>query len=484
MRLFYGAFGTETNTFSPVPMAIDAFDRDESRLQNEWAEILAPFYARSMKCVGGFRAFAEPGGRLTASAYDRLRDELLSRIGDALPVDFVLLLLHGAMAADGTDDCEGDLLERIRAMVGNEAIVGATLDPHCHLTRAMVASSDLLVIYKEYPHVDAQECARELGRKLIDIRDSGIRPAKAVYDCRTISLYYTNREPMRGYVDRLRALERSDGIFSISIAHGFPWGDVEEMGAKSLVYAPSPEIASRTARRLGDELIGFRGTTFDAATSLAEAITLAQRASGCVVLTERADNPGGGAPGDATYLLRALLENDVVDFAFGAIWDPAAVQACARAGIGNPIALRVGGKASPLSGTPVDIRGIVRAIANDFHTEVTGGPDADTGYGDVAVVDLGHGNALAIATRRSQVFVRSFFERLGIPLSSKRVVAVKSSNHFYADFAPIADRVIYVDTPGALSTDFTQIPYRCVRRPIWPLDSDALGRIAWPSDAE
>jgi microcystin degradation protein MlrC len=475
MRAFYGAFGTETNTFSPVPTEIDAFDRDESRLAVEWAGILEPFRTRSIACVGGFRAFAEPGGRMTKASYARLREEMLSKIKAALPLDFALLLLHGAMAAEGTDDCEGDLLERIRVILGKDALVGATLDPHCHLTRAMLSASDLLVAYKEYPHTDAQDCARELGRRLLEISDSGAKPAKAAYDCRTISLYYTNREPMRAYVDRLRALEDRDGVFSLSIAHGFPWGDVAEMGTKVLAYAASPEIASRTAQRLGEELIALRGKTFEPPTPLDKAIALLRSTAGRMVLTEISDNPGGGAPGDGTHLLRALLENGVQNLAFGAIWDPAAVDACARAGIGHRVALSIGGKASPLSGRPVEIRGTLRAFAHDFHTAVTGGPDADTGYGDVAAVQFVDGNDLVLSSRRSQVFVRSFFERLGISLERKRLVAVKSSNHFYADFAPIADRVVYVDTPGALSTGFARIPYRNVRRPIWPLDEKAAG---------
>ena len=149
----------------------------------------------------------------------------------------VLLGLHGAMVADGYDDCEGDLLQKVRAIVGPGVVVGAELDPHCHLTPAMVDSADLLIAYKEYPHTDVLERALELVDLCAAIVEKRVRPVAAMVDCEMIVTVHTSREPARSFVDRLQAMEGKDGVLSISIAHGFPWGDVPEMGTKVLVYA-------------------------------------------------------------------------------------------------------------------------------------------------------------------------------------------------------------------------------------------------------
>jgi microcystin degradation protein MlrC len=479
VRAVFAAFGTETNAFSTIPTRLEDFDRDASRIREHRQEILVPFEARAIYATGNFYAFAPPAGATQGPAYLALRDELLDEIRRALPVDFVLLLLHGAMVAEGIDDCEGNLLERVRTLVGAEVLIGATLDPHAHLTPKMVDASDLLLAYKEYPHIDAQACSCELARRLLQIHDSGTRPGSAVFDCRMISLYHTNREPMQHLVEQVRSLEDRDGISSVSIIHGFPWGDVPEMGTKVLVYGSSMDRASRTAESIGRELIGLRGKTFEPPTPLDDAIAIAKARNGRVVLADASDNPGGGAPGDGTWLLHALFEAKLNDVALGAIWDPQAVAACEGAGIGARIRIELGGKSGMLSGEPFLAEGTITALKRDFHTEVTGGHDADTGYGTVAVLRIGDEFDIVLATQRSQIFAREFFERLGIRLDQKRTIAVKSTNHFYHDFSPIADRVIYVDAPGALRQDFSKIPYRNVRRPLWPLDREAPGSL-WP----
>ncbi len=473
MRLAYAAFGTETNTFSAVPTTLDDFDRDGSRMERHWEHALAPARDRGIECAGGFHAFAPPAGLAQAAAYRALRDELVASVSKHLPLDFVVLALHGAMVAQGENDCEGDVLRRVRQIVGDRCLIGAVFDPHAHLTAQMIGASDLLVAYKEYPHVDADARANELVCKLLAMHDTGTRPVPAVFDCRTISLYYTNREPMRSLVDRVVAMEQRSGVCSVSVVHGFPWGDVAEAGTKVLVYAGTAEQATRCVSDVGGELVSLRGTTFDAPAALGDAIRLALTNAGRCVLAEVADNPGGGAPADGTWLLRALIEARAADVAYGALCDAAAVAACMRAGTGKRVDLLVGGASSPLSGAPLRVRATVTALAHDVRTAVTGGLDADTGYGDVAVLRLDHNVDLAISTRRSQVFSRSFFERLGVVLDSKHIVALKSTNHFYHEFAPIAQRVLYVDTPGPLRLAFAKLPYRTVRRPIWPLDTEA-----------
>jgi microcystin degradation protein MlrC len=204
-------------------------------------------------------AFAQPGGVTTRHAWQTLRDELLADLRAALPVQMVLLGLHGAMVADGCDDCEGELLREVRAIVGPGVVVGAELDPHHHLSPAMCEHADLLVSFKQYPHTDVLERAFELVDLCAATAAGRIRPTLGVADCDMISIVHTTREPARSFVDRMQALEGRDGVLSISVTHGFPWGDVADMGTRVFVYTDgNAGQAQALARRLADELYGLR----------------------------------------------------------------------------------------------------------------------------------------------------------------------------------------------------------------------------------
>lgn len=481
MRLFCATLGTETNTFAPLPTGLAAFLGPDHDPRDTPTERLPAFastlrVARERAAVEGWTvvegmvAFAMPAGITTRQAYEHLRDRLLADLGAALPVDIVLLGLHGAMVADGYDDAEGDLLARVRALVGPDTVVGAELDPHCHLTALKCDSADLLVLFKEYPHTDIRERAVELLSLCVDAARRRIRPVRSVFDCRMIAILHTTREPMRGFVDRLKALEGRDGVLSISIAHGFPWGDVPGLGTRVLVVTDDRRAdGDALAERLGRELIGLRDALLPHYADADAAIDEALAFDGApVVIADSADNPGGGAAGDSTFLLRALIERQVADAAIGPFWDPVAVSIAFDAGVGARLALRLGGKVGPTSGEPVDADVEVLALARSAAQDgLSGSRDA---LGDVAVVRTG-GIRIVLTTRRTQAFGTDLFTQFGIDLATTRIVVVKSSQHFMARFGPIAAKVVYAETPGSVTVNFTSLPYRRARRDIWPFDA-------------
>lgn len=481
MRVFSASLATETNTFAPMPTGLASF-RDRGYFPagqhpDQMTFFSGPLWAarlrgkeRGWDLVEGMVAGAQPSGTTTRHAYETLREELLADLRAALPVDMVLLGLHGAMVADGYDDCEGDLLQRVRAVVGPEVVVGAELDPHSHLTPEMVASADLLIAFKEYPHTDVLERAMELVDLCAAKVEGKVRPVPAMVDCEMIVTVHTSREPARSFVDRLQALEGRDGILSISVAHGFAWGDVPEMGTKVLVYADGDQDrADALARTLADELIGLREALnvpypgIDA--SLDEALAFD---GGPVVLADGADNPGGGAASDATFILRRMLERGIGNAAVGPLWDPIAVRIAFEAGEGARLPLRIGGKISPLSGDPLDLDCTVKALKHDL--VMTGLSDTPTPMGDCALVEAG-GIEIVLITLRNQAMGTDLFTQLGCDLASKKIIVVKSSQHFYASFSKVARHVIYAGAPGAVTLDLTTLPYRKVRRPKWPLDA-------------
>ena len=439
-------------------------------LRGAWNRALKPLQLRGFEIFGGFSATAEPSGTMPREVYEALRDQLLEEIRASLPLDIAVLWLHGASVADGYEDCEGDILRRVRELVGAEAAVGAVLDPHCHISDDMMRYSDILIAYKEYPHVDAADRVSELVEKLLAIRDRHIHPVSAVCDCRMLSLYFTDQEPMRSFVDEMIGFEQRGDAVSISLAHGFPWADVPDVGTKVLVYAnASREKAASIARTLGDRLFALRGKTFTRPVLARDAIRDALRVTGRSVLADIADNPGGGAGGDSTFLLRELLTQSVDDFAFGSIYDPSAVKAAMEVEIGAKVKLSVGGKISAKSGQPLDIEGVVVSLHIDYHAPMFPGL-GEQAYGDAAVLRLGRNIDLVLTSLRAQVFARGFFDGLKVDLNQKQLIVVKSMHHFNQGFLDIADHTFYVETLGTVSTNFKALDYKRAKRPIWPLE--------------
>jgi len=478
MKIFCAAFGTETNTFSPVPTSFGNFAETccyrPGEIPENSTKIGGPLYSarRRVKESGwelieGSLFNAPPSGRIVRKDYEMMRDEILGQVKAALPLDAVAMEMHGAMAAEGYDDCEGDLMERIRQLVGPEVAVGLEIDPHCHLTGKMLEACDAIILFKEYPHTDQQERAEELLDLLHATVLKKVRPRSSVFDCRMISIYHTTREPMRSFVEKMKRLEQQEHVLSISLAHGFPWGDVPGMGTRVLVITDDQAgLGNELARQLGEELFALRGTTFNQPMALAEGIRIARESDrGVSVLSDTADNPGGGAPGDSTFVLAELFRQGVQNAALGPLWDPIAVQIATAAGLHATLPLRIGGKLGPSSGQPLDILATVTGICRN---SVQTFADLSVNLGDCVAIHC-QGIDVVLSSCRNQAFGLDLFTHVGINPADRKIVVVKSSHHFHAAFAPIADEIIYLDSPGALVLDFPSIPYQHLDRPMWPL---------------
>ena len=477
-RLFTAGLCHESNSFSPLPTGLKNFRRDllwrpgdppfthpDLSIGPQWAA--RGLSQRGWVIVEGTVANAAPSAPLDRGAYESLRDEILGQLEEALPVDAVALSLHGAMLAEGYDDCEGDLLERVRERVGPGVAVGAELDLHCHLSAAMLGSADLLIAFKEYPHIDYTERGEELITWLVATVAGEVRPTTALHDCHQIDLYHTPIEPMRSFVDRIVALESEPGVVSISVGHGFPWGDTPDLGTKLWVITDNDApLAERLAGELGRELESLRGRCTPAHLRLPEAIAAVQHApSGPVVLADTADNSGGGAASDSTFVARALLEAELHDACIGPLWDPGAVAVCCDAGVGARLDLRIGGKIGPQSGPPLDLHVEVIGITEHAQQTFAGDPSS---LGTVVGVRTDAGMAFMLNDQRTQAFGPDLFSVVGIDPTRYRAVVVKSMQHFYAGFAPIASAVIYLENPGTMTMAFTDLPFE--KRPpgLWP----------------
>jgi microcystin degradation protein MlrC len=479
MRVFTAGLGTETNTFSPLYIGLedfrDAYWYEPNSHPEKLTEVSAPLFVlrdRSKRLgwtvIEGSYVFALPGGRVGCSAYETLRDALLDQLRAALPVDFIALSLHGAMAAVGYDDCEGDLLARVRAIAGSSTPIGIEIDPHANLSQAMVEATDVIIAMKEYPHTDFLE----RGHELIDLLERAalgeVAPVQAVQNCRTIGRFHTFRPPMRGFVDQLQTLERhTPGVLSISLIHGFPWADVADMGAKVLVVCDADAaLAARIAEEVGLEVEAIRSQAYTSPAAIADALADAlERPPGPVVIADVSDNPGGGAAGDATILLRAVLDKDV-RACLGPLWDPMAARIAASAGVGSTIKLRLGGKTGTAGGAPLDVEATVTAVSADGWQSWAG---TRTSLGLTCAISINEVDVV-ISSIRDQAYSPDLFTNLGLDPGACRIVAVKSAQHFVHGFRTMGAPIILAGGGGPMETDFRKIDYRHISRPMWPLD--------------
>jgi len=487
MKLFLAGLVHETNSFSPLPTSLQSF-REGVLIHGSEPEALQrlieqPVFGGALQAAGrqgdtllaGLFAEAQPAGPLPRADYERLRDELLADLQAALispGVDAVLLALHGAMLAEGYPDCEGDLLQAVRALVGPDLPVGALLDLHCNLSPAMVDSGAVLVACKEYPHIDYAARGAELHGLLSAMQRGELRLHAQWQRVPMVGIFGTTQSPMREFVQHLQASEGGGGVLSVSALHGFPWSDTEYTGAALLTYARDGVDASALVDTLAQKFYALRERAsspclpMDAA--LDAALTAMAESSGLVVLADSADNPGGGAACDSTFLLRALLQRGVQDAALGMIWDPLAVALATAAGVCARLMLRVGGKVGPMSGDPLDLEVEVLACRADA-AQAGLVPGSRDPLGAAVALKI-QGVDVVLNSIRQQVFSPDCFTELGIDLQSKRLVVVKSTQHFRAGFDALAAHTFYADTPGSLRKNLSELPYRHLRRPVWPMD--------------
>lgn len=475
MKVLISGLATETNSFAPIPTGFHSFEESFVSRQgtseppnlfsaplHEWRKASE---ARGWEVVESLCAFAQPAGPTVRKVYETYRDEILADIKAASP-DILLMSMHGAMIADGYDDCEGDLLTHARAILGPDAIIGLEIDPHHHLTDEMLTAADVIVAYKEYPHIDSPDRARDLFAMIADVADGKIKPVMRDYDCRMMTMYHTPMQPMRGFVDEMMAREGTGNVLSLSLTHGFPWGDTARTGTRMLAITDGdPEGAAAVAREFGRKLWGLRDQLLAGWPDINGALDRVESGTAFpFVLADFADNAGAGAPSDATFVLREVLARGMKNVVLGLFWDPVVVRMCREVGEGATLDVRLGGKVGPMSGDPVDLTVTVRAVRDNM-TQKMG--ETSMVMGNAVWLQAGDIHVVA-NDKRSQTFNPSAFTDLGIDLDQMKAIVVKSSQHFYAGFAPIASEVIHINGPGAIPPDFASIPFTKRAPDFWP----------------
>jgi microcystin degradation protein MlrC len=488
VRFFIAMVSHETNTFSTIATDRRQFEAHDLRYGGEILEA----YRGTGTCLGGMidaaqasgatlvpsiAASASPAGRVTKDIYVDVKRRLLADLSAAGRLDGVLLDLHGAMVTDGHDDGEGDLLGAVRGVVGEEVPIAVTLDFHANVTRAMVAAATLLHGYKTYPHVDMAERGREATERLIDVAQGRLRPTAAYRQpplLPPIAGQLTTRGPMRRLLDLAGEMEKRPGVVTVSVFAGFPLADIEDAGLSVYVCTDGDrKLADECADRLAATAWEHRREFVHAAVPVPEAVARAIAASKDtrpVVLADIADNTGGGAAGDGTEILRELLRVGARGATVACIWDPEAAGACARAGVGATVTLRVGGKVDHRHGEPLGVTGRVRTLSDGRF--VHKGPmfrGLEGRLGTTAVLAIDDVKVILIS-HRWQTLDPEMLRFVGIDPCGERILVLKSSVHYRAAFEPLAAAIIEVDGPGLSSSNLSRFEFTRVRRPIYPLD--------------
>jgi microcystin degradation protein MlrC len=480
-RLLVAGILHETNTFAP-PTTLDDFE--------VWrGDEIAEHFAGTRTFPGGMLAaaaelgfdvhlgtvaLAQPAGTITTAAYTVLRAELLDALRAAQP-DAVALALHGAAVAEGVDDVDGDLLTAVREVVGPAVPVVGTLDLHANLSQAMGDAADALFGDQEYPHVDMFERGQEAVRLLPKLLAGSLRCVAHVERLPMLLPPTTTfHGPLTEVNELCRQLEEIPGVVDVTFHHGFPMTDVPGAGASVLAITDNnPGLARRCAAQVAEMVWELRDVLLPESLSCEQAIARAlAEPIGPVVINETSDNSGGGAPGDGTHLLRAMLDAGLRDACFGFVVDPLVAAQAHRAGVGATIDVELGARSDALHGTPIRAAAYVKSLSD--------GRFVDQAFAAGTAVDLGamarlriDGIDVVVSSRRSQTFDPEPFLLHGIDVRRCRVVALKSSQHFRAGFEGIARAIVTADPPGLTTLRVDALQRHRVARPVWPLDDDA-----------
>ena len=491
MRIAIGGISHETSSFSRVPTTLAHFESGFGLFRGP--QIIERFNDANI-CTGGFIdgartlgfdiepllwGFAYPSGLIVRDDYEFLKREFLDRLrqveSERGPVDGVLLDLHGAMVIEGIDDGDGDFIEAVRNFLGPDRPIIVTFDLHGNHTQRRVDAATAVIGFDTFPHVDMAERGREAAELIVRTVRGDINPVMAL---KQIPLFWntptqvTALPPMTDVMERVHEMETRPGSLSVTLATGFPWSDVPDVGVSVIVVSDgNVPLADSTADELASWIWENRERWYSPPKSAQDAIRAGEEIGRFpIVLADHADNTGGGSPGDSTEILQMFLDRKLPDALILYMVDPEVAQQAHQVGVGGRLRLNVGGKSDPLQGPPVMMDAEVMAVSDgDF---VYDGPmyAGLTGNMGCSAWLKQEGVSVVVVTATEQPLGPAFARTLGIDCPSMKYIAVKSAAHFRASFEKFAGSIFNVDTKAIHTHDFKQLPYRKRKRPVFPVE--------------
>jgi microcystin degradation protein MlrC len=483
-RIAVGGFLHETNTFAPTKATYADFVHGGGwpsmaqgagvlkvmrKINIGLAGFVEAAELNGWELIPTISCGASPSAHVTEDAYERIVKVMIDGIAAAGQLDAVYLDLHGAMVTEHLDDGEGEILARVRKVIGKELPLVASLDLHANVTPEMVEHADALIGYRTYPHVDMAATGRAAARHLALILGTKQRFAKAFRQLPfliPISWQCTSDHPTKAIYQKLAALE-SDVVPTLSFAPGFPAADFRDCGpsvfAYGLTQADADAAADNIAALIESHEDDFDGRIYSPDEGVLHAMELAKTARKPIVIADTQDNPGAGGDSDTTGMLRALVRNNAVRAATGVIWDPQSAKAAHAAGTGATVTLALGGKSGILGDAPYKETFVVETLSDGKFIApgpYYGGRDMD--MGPSAALRIG-GVRVVVSSHKAQLADQALYRYVGIEPTEQKILVNKSSVHFRADFEPIAETLLICAAPGAMPADTADLPWTRLR---------------------
>jgi microcystin degradation protein MlrC len=493
MKIIAAMFKHETNTFSPIPTPISSFGKTTADglpmkgdaavaayqdTNNALAAYIDIAAERGAELVVPVAANAHPSGTVSDDAFEIVSKAICEAVGEGC--DVLLLELHGAMVAESFADAEGELLQRIRA-IAPDLPIAVALDFHSNFSSALIDNATVIAGYRTYPHIDIRATGERAARAVLDVYDGKSNP---VLHWRSLPMLThmleqtPSRQPMKDIMDRAAQAEDNGEVICASVFGGFPLADIPHVG---LAIVVADERGSVSGVKLLDELTAlawerraeFVHHTEPMAQSIADAKSMTD---GPILLADHGDNTGAGGLQDVMTVLAEVMAQKLKDVVAGPFTDPDSVVRMIEAGVGAEITIDLGGKidmpAMDLKGQPLTVSGRVKVIS-DGRFKVTGPMMTGTqiSMGRTVVLDTGDID-IVVSEKRYEPFDVGCFSSVGIDITKKQYILIKSRQHFRAGFEPLVKDIVLVAGPGVCSSDYDIFPFKNLRRPIYPLDPD------------
>jgi len=506
----------ETNTFSIVPATYEAF---EDRIIERGQEIIDRFATSEYTIAGYLEAANEldfevvplmyartgPIGTITKDAYDRLSSEMFEMLRDQGPWDAVLIANHGAAVSEEFPDMDGEFTRAVREIVGPDIPVGITFDMHANVSKATVENTDVCVVWRTCPHLDTKIRGKKTAELIYRTVQGEIKPTQFIEMppmLVNIVKQFTGQEPMKGLIDDCVASNEIDGVLDTSIAEGYPYADVEEMGMSWIAITDNdPELAESVAKGMAERAWPKRAELNKPVSTIRGALESALKIYkgpkpegaenfvptdgsalpemeesehshlGPVVLMDVGDNIGGGSSADSTHILKVAMEMEL-DGYLQSLYDPESVEACVQAGVGAEISLDVGGKTDDMHGEPIRVVGVVNKIDDGPYedTRPTHGGGRYFDDGKRVRFDTTDGKTLLLTSNRSGNTARGQMYSMGIRPEDYKIIVAKGVSSPRPAYQPIASEIILVNTPGVTTADLETFEYHRRRIPLYPFE--------------
>jgi len=480
-KVVIGRVSHETNTFSNVATKLDDYDPC-------YGEEILNLYGGTRTEVGGFIdvleeknvgiiptivASATPAGPINRKDFDFIKKNILKGIKGAR-IDGVLLSLHGAMVAEEFPEAEGTLLYAVKEHVGRSTPVICTLDLHAMVSDLMVKNLDAVFGYDTNPHVDQYERGVEAAKTMVSIIEGKLHPVVGFKKLRlmppSINMR-TTEGPMVKLFEIARKMENRKGVINVSVFGGFSHADVQRAGSSVVVVTNGDiNLAEKLSAELGNQFLSVKKEFLKELIPVKVAVDRAIKAdSGPIVLADLGDNPGGGAPGDGTFILREIMERGVKNVGVAIIKDPEAVEKAIGVGVRGSLKMKIGGKTNRFQGDPVEVKSKVKTITDGIFIQKAARAGLRIDVGRTAVLDV-DGIDIILTERSHAPNDPEIFRRNGIDPTDKKILILKSRGHFRAAYEPFSKEVIEVDTPGLTTQNLSWFKFSNIPRPMWPFD--------------